>query len=772
MLAGTIVLLAAVGAGAHATVPLQVALVLHGAPAEHLVVKGTLHLVPVGGTGFAAAKGVDAPIEGPALAPVQLPGDLVWEVRTEAEGWWSKPVTVFVGATATQARVELWPACTVTGHVKVPERERPPEALTLRFRTTAPATVREGMLVLAEAEKEPFGDATCPVKAGRFQCLIAAGTLDLRAKAKGFVPHYLWAKKLPERGTLDLGTLALQPGSSVAGFVTTAEGPSDPKVCELSLRPLVAGAPPLAEMDRPSARIVKVGPDARGFFVFDGVAAGMYAIEARQPGFALAERAPVRVEERADTELPATIVLERPVTLTIEVRPATDARGAAWTITLFRPVPGKPNTIDKVFDEPLKVSLQGRVERQGVPPGSYEAVLTDSDGTTFLDEDFEVTPASQTLVLETNLVAVTGHVTLADKPLAADIYFGGRHGSRTANPMHSDEEGQYSGVVSREGKWTVAVEAANPPVKRQLRNVDVKVSPSLGKAEVDLSLPDNKLTGTVVDEDGKPVGKAHITLTNLDAADHETAASGDDGTFELSGLAPGHVAVSAWDDTPDGPRNSEETRLELKETGSAPDIKLVLVREVELEIHLVGEGGEPVAGALVWLWVDSAQDATFGSRSVTSDAAGVVKAHLPARVARVVAVVIPPGYAFRAVDVAVERGTPVTVVLSRYGGTLQVRFPPTADWSDRTELFVGWEDGAFVLGDLLVSWARTNGMSVGPRPTQVTIPQVTSGNYTLCLVPFDAILAGLKENSGGKASCDDGFLPTLGELTLTLSAPK
>jgi hypothetical protein len=522
-------------------------------------------------------------------------------------------------------------------------------------------------------------------------------------------------------------------------------------------------------MDRASARIVKVRPDAHGFFVFDGVAAGLYALEASQAGFAHATRAPVRVEDRTDTELPATLVLERPVTLAIEVRPPTDAQGAAWTVELVSTKPGEPGF--PVWEFKQKASLEGRLERRGVPPGSYQAWLIDSDGNQFLRQDVDVTSTSQTLVLETKLVAVTGHVTLADKPLSADIYFGARDSS-VPTPMHSDEEGTYSGVVSREGKWTVVIEAATPPVRRRLRNVDVKVSPSLGKAEVDLRFPDNKLTGTVVDEDDKPVGKAHVTLTNFDTVDRESVDSGDDGTFELSGLAPGHVAVSAWDQTADGPRNSDEVRLDLKESGSAPDVKLVLTREVELEIHLVGEGGEPVEGASVWLSVDPSQNATFGSAFMTSNAAGVVKTRLPESVKRAAAVVAPLGYAFRAVDLTVERGTPVTVVLSRYGGTLQVRFPPTIDWSDRTLVFVGWEDGALVPGDFLLSWARTNGISVGPRPTQVTIPQVTSGNYTFCLVPISAILFGPDEKRGGKASCDDGFLPTLGELRLTLSAPK
>jgi hypothetical protein len=97
MVAGAMVLLVAVAAAPHGTVPLQVSLVPHGAAADRVPLKGVLHIVPAGGQGFAAAKAVDVPIEGSTVAPVQLPADLVWEVRTEAEGWWSKPVTVFVG---------------------------------------------------------------------------------------------------------------------------------------------------------------------------------------------------------------------------------------------------------------------------------------------------------------------------------------------------------------------------------------------------------------------------------------------------------------------------------------------------------------------------------------------------------------------------------------------------------------------------------------------------------------------------------------------------
>ena len=767
--AGAMVLLAAVAAAPQGTVPLQVSLVPQGAAAERVPLKGVLHVVPAGGQGFAAAKAVDLPIEGQAVAPVQLPADLVWEVRTEAEGWWSKPVTVFVGATAAQAQVALWPDCTVTGRITVPEREKPPDSLTLRFRATAPATVKDGIVVVEEHEKEPFGEATCPVKAGRFECRIAAGTLDIKAKAKGFVPHYLWAKKLPERGTFDLAKMALRPGSSVSGFVTTAEGPADPKVCEVELSPLRGGPPPLAEMDRPSARIVKVRPDARGFFVFDGVAAGAYALEARQAEFAPLARAPIQVAKREDTELAPALVLERPVTLTIEVRPPTDGNGAAWDLHLFSLSVGEAMSMEEVFE--AKASPEGRLERRGLAPGSYEVMLMDSQDNMFLVEDVEVSPGSQTLVLETKLVAVTGRVTLAGKPLVADVYFGGVHPGPTSTPMRSDEQGAFGGVISREGTWDVSVEAASPMVRSRLRNVDVKVSPSLGKAEVDLRVPDNKLTGRVVDDQQQPVAKARVDRLNPDAAQFVEATTGDDGTFELVALAPGHVAVSASDRTGDGPRRSEDVRVEIPDEGSAPSVKLVLARENDLEVHLVGESGEAVEGAAVMVWPDPSEYPTFGSGSVASDAAGVVKVTLPAGARRAAIMVLPQGYAFRALDVGVDRDKPVTVVLSRYGGALRLVFRPPLNRNDWIRV-LGWEDGALVWGEILLTWAQMNGTSAGALTSQLAIPQVSSGNFTLCLVPTGGALAALAKKGGEKASCDDGFLPTLGELQLTLSAPK
>jgi len=58
MVAGAAVLLATLAA-VNMPVPLQVNLVLHAGRAGHVPLKGTLHLVPVGGQGFAVAKAND-----------------------------------------------------------------------------------------------------------------------------------------------------------------------------------------------------------------------------------------------------------------------------------------------------------------------------------------------------------------------------------------------------------------------------------------------------------------------------------------------------------------------------------------------------------------------------------------------------------------------------------------------------------------------------------------------------------------------------------------
>ena len=129
---------------------------------------------------------------------------------------------------------------------------------------------------------------------------------------------------------------------------------------------------------------------------------------------------------------------------------------------------------------------------------------------------------------------------------------------------------------------------------------------------------DERLVGLVVDGAGLPVGDVTVTAvaesavapgaTGTDVA--VVANTGPDGHFELEGLVPGRYRV-----TLEGPAIfSSEVRFV---PVPADLMRFVAARRVALA-GVVTDGGQPVADATVAL--DS--DAVYGTRTVTTDAAG------------------------------------------------------------------------------------------------------------------------------------------------------
>ena len=74
--------------------------------------------------------------------------------------------------------------------------------------------------------------------------------------------------------------------------------------------------------------------------------------------------------------------------------------------------------------------------------------------------------------------------------------------------MESDDEGRFHGILPREGPWKIEVQAAEPAFSTSARaEVDAGRS---GKATLDIRLPDTRIFGRVVDEQGKPVARADV----------------------------------------------------------------------------------------------------------------------------------------------------------------------------------------------------------------------------------------------------------------------
>lgn len=753
-------------ATAAAAAPVQVTLRCHEVAPQGCSVAGLLYAVPVGGRERAETTPVEVRLSGPGTVTLPLAAKEVWELSVRAPGWWGRTVPVYVAGAGAEAALDIWPESRLEGTLEVPHGESLPSELSLRFGAPVQPRLRpDGTVVLPGGSPEPSGEVVCAVGDARFSCALPAARLDLKLRARSFISHFYWARSLPARGVLELGPVSLQPGASLIGFVTSAEGPAEPGKCTVTLTPVSAGVPPLAELPRGRARAESTTIDDRGFFAFDGIAPGLYEIEAKAPGFAATRLPPMEVRERTEASLRHAIVLERPAELVVAVRPPRDVYEKPWAVEV-QALQSARDEVNPLFTTP--VDADGRVRRQGIPVGTYRAVLHDSAGAPFMERVFDLTPTSAPVELEPQLVPVRGRALLGDRPLAAELSFGG-HRALVRVPMVSGDDGRFDGVLPRQGQWRVEVEAEQPRLHRTLPSVEVKLSPSLGFADVEVHLPDTRLHGTVVDEAGAPVEGATVQAVDATMTPPSRVPSDAAGEFEFAGVAIGLARVSARDVTPSGPRSSAIQVVAVPEHGEPAPIRLVLVRSTDVVVHVAGEGGEPVPGAMVFLLPRPLQVMIIPQG--TTDGSGTARLEAPAASRDWDAVFMATGYALQAAALHVEGPTALTVGMVRYGGALEVDLPAPLVWDDPSgpRLYLQWD--AFLLeASLLFSWASTNGEPVDVKSRHFSFPAMGEGNYKVCLLTGAAVLGGPLSAGTRPAPCAAGFLPPLGRLILSIAA--
>ncbi|MEM7518957.1 MAG: carboxypeptidase-like regulatory domain-containing protein, partial [Planctomycetota bacterium] len=195
-------------------------------------------------------------------------------------------------------------------------------------------------------------------------------------------------------------------------------------------------------------------------------------------------------------------------------------------------------------------------------------------------------------------------MTIGEEPLALNLYFGGRQGLNSIE-LVSDEDGVFSGVLPREGRWEVDLVASSPEIHRRLRGIDVEKGPD-GVAEVEIELPDTLISGVVVDEEGRPLEAARVIASARELSREgdpvaperpATVQTAEDGSFAFRGFEAGTYDLQAL-----AGRNRQSDPL----TGSLGEqTPWTGVRLVASEARawrgrvLSAATGQPVAGALV-----------------------------------------------------------------------------------------------------------------------------------------------------------------------------
>jgi len=524
------------------------------------------------GAGRGAPRVVEREVEAPGRASVALPAGSAWRLEARGKDVWSPPLPLSAEALqrGSPVAVAIFPAGVVRGRFAGPARERPPALGDVDVRLTASPSP-------SKAQRIPETAVRCPVAAGELRCPLPAGRLDLRLKATGFVPVYRWGVEVEHGASRDIGTLALKRGSSLVGRVQAEGGTAMGSACTVRLAPQRTGDLPqhASEADVATERRLRdltqeTHPNDRGFFAFEDLAPGLYAVTASAPGLAAVQVFPVEVREGLEAEIRDPLTLSRPLAFEVVLDPPVDPYGQPWRLALAS-IDASP--AESASTHRGVAASDGRWLEKGVTSGRYRLQVLGEGETRWASQDVEVRDGQPPLFLALPVVEVRGTVTRGSDPLAATLWFGGRHGQRRIR-FDSDDKGRFEGLLPSEGTWPVEVVTEDEPEARVgIAPVEVKRPPGKRFASLALHVPNTLLHGEVVDEAGRPLPDAQVSIQQ--GGQTRSAATSDyDGKFTLRGLAPGALAVEAVQ----GDRTSGWVNAEVEEERESPRLRLVARR--------------------------------------------------------------------------------------------------------------------------------------------------------------------------------------------------
>lgn len=594
--------------------------------------EGTVRAVRADGTLVSEAPVRDA------AAALRLAADVA-RIELESEQCWAAAVPNYMELDFV--RMQVWPAVRLRGEVGVPNGVQVPSAMQVRFESTP-----------GSARPVPRTEMTCKVRERRWTCVVPNAPLDLRVSAEGFVPTYFWEKNPADA----LGVVRLERGASISGWVVDPLKSTVP--IEITLAPTTFQN---GRDGRQGLRTQTVRANARGFFQFGGLATGEpYTITARRAGRAPAYARDVTVDRAAEHALPRPLELADLGAIEVTITPAAMADGEPWRVAVNRRVDSRGILVDAGS---MKKVAEGRWRLDGLEPGEYVVRVHDAAGATYHRADADVGAGVSELAFQISAVPVRGRVHMGDDPLEATLRFE-NDGRRIT--LRADSEGLFEGSLPDEGEWTVRIDPSVSRMRTRERKVPVKRHAESGVAEVDIALPRTWVSGSVVDEQGKPLEGASVEVSRKGR--YETnGITGADGTFELIALEPGPVELRAV--THDA--ESAPVQVTLAENDGA-EIALKAVRRSMVRGMVVGRDGRAVAGALIrWLNRQFFEETTGPTGEFTLRVApGTLQLDV---------VVLAPGYPVRLDTIPVQT-QPVRIVLGGQRGVLRIRLHETPPW--------------------------------------------------------------------------------------------
>ncbi len=653
-----------------------------------------------------------------------------WNFKAAGPGWWAagEILNLRASETAREVTLAIWPTGSVSGQLQMAERrDLWPREIEAHMETSQPR---------GSGTRSPWGKVLCPVtEKGSFLCDLPGTVLDLSFRAEGFVPHYRWRTSVVAQKSASLGTVVLQRGASLMGFVEARQGALLPERCRLRLVPAVpVGGDPQGVSLQMERSAPTAYPDSRGFFQFRGLARGQYLLRAEHPGFAPAEVGPIAIEIGLESRLREPLELSPPISLALSIDPPLDWLGRPWQVHVRRASPFAASA-PPVADFHGRAPDDGHLVVPGRVAGPYRLSILDSVGNRFFADDTPATlePDQAERHVQIDLVALHGSLFRGKEPLPATLWFGGSFGHQRVR-FEADEDGVFEGFLPRAGTWTVDIEPAEgDPVGP--RSVEVRADRQ-GRASVVLRLPDTRLFGRVVSAtDQRPVGGAAV-LIDSDTAPREVRTA-PDGSFSIRGLEAGPVALTAQRKAAGQAWYSDQARVVVVDGAESGPVLLTL-RPARTLSGQVSFQGLAVAGAS--LSVQSREPRAEAIANSVTGPDGRFEVRVPSDVSGHRVHVRAQGFPVQSFDVAADAGE-ARLDLREEQGELIVLCPGSAPRAATVGRVLLWQGGIEVPPELL----RTQpGQPLWvDRPAggrELKLPSAAAGEYRACWL--DANQAG------------------------------
>lgn len=687
--------------------------------------------------------------------------DGVWHVQASVPGYWSLGAEVAVrGQPPDAVRLALWPAASLQGEFATAGGEPLPQAVEVQLNSSPDTTEQKpGAAIQQEQLSSLHATLHCPITRGSWSCVAPAGLFDVRLQAAEYIPHYLWGVNLKTAQTTNFGRTVLRRAASVFGRAFRRDGSDPPPACQAILLPDLerhGGPDPDPEISPPSAKAFSASLSRRGYFQIAGVPPGGHMLAIECPSASSLRK--VRIAADGETRIDPPLHLEE-LTLDLAITPKLDPSGQPWRLTVDATAPHFRRIASK---DPC--SADGRWVRHGLMTGNYRVVVSGSDGTAWLQRNFNLSASNGRLSLRIGSIAVAGHASLSSQPIRARLVFSNNATGESAT-LNSDENGRFHGLLPiapslQESTWTVEAHVLQPPVTQRLLEVRLPHTNSAADTWLDLDFPGIPVHGSVLSPDGKPQPNVQVTFEDSTGT-RTTTGTDDAGRFEMSDLPAGKYTAVA--DSPAG--SSDRTPFEVADGGGS-ELRLVLHPFKRIPFYVVSSEG-PVEDAAVQVWIAPVVPRAFAR----TDADGRFEVMLPPGTSEVGLTVGAQGYALKLIRLAVpsednDSREDRTITLDSSAGTLLLTFQPPKRPGDDSATFYLVHNRAIQDARTITAWVSEQVGVGGTGPA--TINAIEPGDYALCRLDSSNV-AALWSGPLPSQRCSKGSLDEGG--TLALSSP-